>query len=280
MANKIQSPAVSTKIGVVIGKIFGKNALKQHKVDGKATYFYHGFEFLPDDTREKLPPRVNLPSYVTMHAEHEMFVLYYPTTLFIDNIMCEFTVFLSTTTGQYWMHYRNTELKTRKLGLSSYTELDQVFIDGITRIINSFTLCRGREAEVPPSDKASKAIFPHVVHELGPNGNIYDRKNVWISKNCKGVMAFTAERKNSTCNKCVHDVNDRIRILKGKLSSSAEADDSGDEDEDDHKVGAGIGGSRRVKGSASESEEEDSKETIDGENVSIFCIYSYDLLLC
>ena len=286
---KIDEPAVSTKLGIVIRKLYGQNALKQHRVKGKAKYFYHGFEFLPDQTREQLPLRVTIPSYVQFYAEHEMMVMYYPTTLFIDGKMCEFSVYLNTSTGEYWLRYRNNELNIRKLGLTNYTDLDQVFINGITKIINSFTLCHGRDVKVPSSKKDSKAIFPHTMYELGPNGTHVNQKVIWISKNCYGILALTLERKNQTCSKCVHDVNDRIRILSSKDGSfSADPENSFENDNHDdtedannpqvRSDGLAKGGARRDRGSASESDEEESAETLNEGDVCIFLIFCYILI--
>ena len=296
--------AFSTKMGIALQRLYGPHSLRQKQVDGKPKYFYLGFNYLTESSRDVLAPRVTLPNFITMHIEHEILAMYYPTLMFFDGKACEFGLFYNSTTHQYWLRFRGIELNMKKLGLSSYTVFDQVFINGITRIINCFVLCSGRDVDLPPSpagQKDSKVIFTHDVAELAPNGQIVNTKRVWFSKNCRGVMKLTSERNNKTCEKCVHDVNDRIRILKLKLlNDECEEDNTGDDDgdEDDSTseeenasgLNAGgeaslnatadssepsgpVGGAKRMRGSASSS------DSTSGE-VSMFILFSGSFFLC
>ena len=284
--NEIEQPAASTKMGVVLVKLFGKNSLKQHHVGKLAKYFYEGFSYLSDDDRKAQEPRVTLPPFVSFHAEHEIMAFYFPTRHIFDERLCEYHVFMSNTTGEYWVRFRHLDINTRRLGLTSFTDLDQVFVNGIIRILNSLVVCKGREVDMPPSKKDSTTIFPHTVGELGANNVFENMRSVWVSKNCRGVLPLTCEKNNTTCDKCVHDVNDRMRILRSKLSSSSE--NAMDDDNADAAVadvgGDGdkpvkiVGGAVRRRGSASEqedTEDNDNSGSWDGtDDVSMFIIHS------
>ena len=220
--NKVECVASKESMCKAFQKLFGKQKLKSVQRNKDAKYNYKNFLFVKDDVREAMDSKVKLVTNSAIDFEHELVSIEMPSNLMLNGEMAVFKCIYSRNTGFYRLLFRDIELASTSLGLSSYSSWDQMFVTGIYRVSQGFVLCRGRKVSLPKGRKESGNLMTALISEVGPH---FDEDVVTFSKNCLGVLPITCELKNNTCTQCIHDINQRIRQLKTtKFLTKDEAD--------------------------------------------------------
>ena len=198
--------AKTNKFGAAIHRLFNSKN-KQHHVHGKATYFYENIQYIDEIRRQDFCQRITFPDHATVKLEDELFIIYLPTTIFMDKELIEYKIVYSLSTQKFNVYVRDDiELDNAEYGLSEFADLDQIFIDGMDTFVRSLVLCKGKQVEI---DEGRKTDVPmkHTLGVLGADGKEENRLDRWYSRNCKGVMPFLHEHNNRTCAKCNRDLN-------------------------------------------------------------------------
>ena len=148
-----------------------------------------------------------MPDHATLQIENKLLVMYFPTTIFLDQDLIEYKVVYPLSTQAFNVYVRgDIMLDSALYGLSEYADFDQIFVDGIDTFIKSLVLCKGKNVKI---DEKSASGVPekYTLGVLGHDGQEENRLERWFSRNCIGSMPFLHEHENSTCAKCNRDLN-------------------------------------------------------------------------
>ena len=212
--NDVDVPVVKEVLGKVIKKLFGTLKSKSMMKQGDSAYYYTNLIFVDDDFREnKLPSRVKLPPHVSIEVEHEMVLLYFPTTFVVNTDIQEYKVYISLETCQYHITFRDDELNLPALGIGEYSTFDQMFVGSMTRICDALVICHGKAIDLPPGNKVSTNLVQLFIGTYGIDGKTHNVTTSYYLTHCLRVLPLNGELKNRTCAQCVHDINQRIRQL-------------------------------------------------------------------
>ena len=160
-----------------------------------------------------MPPRIKLPAHVSIEIEHEMVLLYFPTTFIVNTDIQEYKVYISLETEQYHIVFRDEELNLSALGIGEYSTFDQMFVGSMSRICDALVICRGKAIDLPPGKKVSTNLVQLFIGTFGYDGKTHDVTTSYYSTHCLRVLPLNGELKNRTCAQCVHNINQRIRQL-------------------------------------------------------------------
>ena len=169
--NEVDVPVVKEILGKVVKKLFGTLKTKALMKQGDTAYYFQNLIYMDDDFQEnQLPPRIKLPAYVSFEVEHEMVLLYVPTTFVVNTEIQEYKIYLSLKTLKYQITLMDDELNLPALGVGQYSEFDQMFINSVTHICEAFVICRGKAIDSPVRKKPSTNLVQKFIGTLGPNG--------------------------------------------------------------------------------------------------------------
>ena len=218
----IELPAFKENMGKVVHKLFGRQKVKAEQGSKEKGYYYTNMLYVSDEYREtQIGSELALPGHFTFELNEEKVVFHIASPLIINDTCQRFEVQFNRDTSKITINFRDYMIKICPLGISQFADLDQIFINSISKICGGFVLCRGRHINIPPGRKPSSNLYQSVINEVHQK-SFEDKKMVWFSKNCVRVLPFTCELSNNTCHCCVHDINQRIRQLKasGRMSAA------------------------------------------------------------
>ena len=225
----IEIPAKANKFGVAVARLFNNPDVRQHDTAiAKKQYFYEGLQVITAEIRQDFCQRFTLPQHVQAETEAGVLKMHYITPVFFDHELLEFSVAYNLNNGKYNVVVRGVQLNNEKIGLTSYADLDQVFVDGMDKVFSSMYFCRGLVMKVTEKGKKSKIPEQHIIGYLGGSG--VEEKSIkrCFSRNCKVVLSITRELGNHTCGRCVHDL---ARFKEddglGSYANGAHADSTG-----------------------------------------------------
>ena len=245
----VEVPAKANKFGVAVARLFENPEVRQYDTpEAKKQYFYEGLHLITSDIRQDFCQRFSFPEHVTAETQSSVLKLHYATVVFLDHEMFEYTVAYNMTNVKYMITVRGVELDNEKMGLTSFADLDQVFVDGLNTIFAAMYFCQGLAIKIKPKYKKSKIPEQHILGFLGGSGQEEKCMKRWYSRNCKAVLNLTQELGNYTCSKCVHDLarykvadglkmevtapEDEITPAKGNSSNDHEKSDENSDDSD------------------------------------------------
>ena len=212
--NGVDVPVVKEILGKVIKKLFGTLKSKSMMKQGDTAYYYMNLVFVDDDFREnKLPARIKFPPHVSFEIEHDIALMYFPTTFVVNTTVEEYKVYMNLQTQQYHIVFRDQELNLPALGIGEYSTFDQMFVGSMTRICDALVICHGKAIDLPPGNKVSTNLVQMFIGTLGYDGKMHNVTTSYYSTHCLRVLPLNGELKNKTCAQCVHDINQRIRQL-------------------------------------------------------------------
>ena len=210
---EIERPAVA-QLGKIVSKMFNSPTRKPHQYDGESSYYYKQLLYVTEKDRDGLGNSIKILSYMSMSIEHDIVCFTIPTAIVFDGAATNFKVFYNSDSYRYWMTFREVALEMKEVGIGEYAVMDQMFMNSINRMASSFVICQGRQVVLPEGKAKSKNLIPAMFAYMGSDGEGSDTKEIWVSKNCKGVLPMTCSIKNKICSVCVHDINQHIRYLK------------------------------------------------------------------
>ena len=222
--NQVDVPVVKEVLGKVFKKMFGNLKTKSLMRQGDSAYYYTCLVYMDDDFREnKLPKHVKFAPYVSFEIEHDIALLYIPTTFIVNTEIQEYKVYMNLSSLQYHITFRDDELNLDALGIGEYSEFDQMFVNSVTRLCDAFVICQGKPIDLPLGKKASTNLQQLFIGRLGPNNAAEQITTSYYSMHCLRVLPLNGELKNRMCSQCVHDINQRIRQLasSGVISKDA-----------------------------------------------------------
>ena len=224
IANEIKKPTSKQIMGRIVHKLFGRQKAFLREVD--SAYYYENIVYIPDSLRDNpTMKKLKLPPFMSFEIEHELVSFYFPTTFVVNTSIQEFLIIHNGITKQFWMHFGGTKLDNKTLGLGSYSEMDQMFINSIATICKSFVICEGKAIDLPEGRSASRNLVQTFIGRLGPNNQTQNVISTYYSKNCFKILPLSCELNNRTCQQCIQDIHQRIRQLRdADYLSPAEAE--------------------------------------------------------
>ena len=213
-------------MGKVVNKLFGRTKVKSLMKEGDSSYYYEHLLFIHDSFREnEMMRRIKVPSYMSIEMEHEMCSIYIPTTFVLNTAVQEYMVLHHGTTTEFWFHLGGVQLDSKALGFGNFSTMDQMFINSLASICQALVICEGKPIDLPDGRNPSKNLHQSFIGRISADNTQQAVTTTWYSNNCLKALPLTCELNNSTCQQCVHDINQRIRQLhQGGFISKERAD--------------------------------------------------------
>ena len=156
MEQDLDLPAFKENMGKVVHKLFGRLKVKAETGTNEKGYYYANMLYVSDEYREtQVGAELVLPLHFSVQLDEDKVIFNINSCLVINGANQRFHVSFNRDTSKFIIKFRDYEIKLNPLGICQFADLDQIFINSISKICGGLVLCRGRHVNLPPGKKPS-----------------------------------------------------------------------------------------------------------------------------